>query len=165
MRAWVDADGDGDLDRGEPYVTFESNFSDRLLDDSGSYDYEYPQHFKVLIQEGSTRVGRGGHDTELRLQLVTSVERTVHRLLGEPVVTTVERAVTDAPVGAAIIAGPSRAQPISCLNTSLTNAQTPHRPQRLRQRRTRRHHRALQSALRRCRPLGRATRPHPHPHR
>ena len=100
MRAWVDADGDGVLDGGEPYVTFESNFSDRRLDDSGSYDYEYPQHFKVLIQEGSTRVGRGGHDTELRLRLVTTVERTVRRPFGEPVVTTVDRAVTDAPASA-----------------------------------------------------------------
>ena len=125
MRAWVDADGDGVLDRGEPYVTFESNFSDRRLDDSGSNDYEYPQNFEVRLQEGSTRVGRGGHDTELRLRLVTSVERTVHRHLSEPIVTTVDRAVTDAPVGAAIIAGPSRAQPISCLNTSLTTPRPP----------------------------------------
>ena len=124
MRAWIDADSDGVLDADEPYVTFESNFASRTLAGTGFHDYEYPQHFEVDLVSGSTRVGRGGHDTELRLRLSSVADRSfVYLGGGRP--TLVYPPVIHTPVGAAIISGPSHTQPIACLNTTRSMSRPP----------------------------------------
>ncbi len=126
MRAWADADRDGELDGGEPYVTFESDFASRVLTDAGTYDYEYPRNFELRLAAGSTRVGRGGHESELRLLLVEPITRTVAGHVGLPVVETSYEPVTSAPVGAPVlVAGPSRNQPMECLNTANSAPQSP----------------------------------------
>ena len=124
MRAWIDADRDGALDADEPYVTFESNFASRTLAGTGFHDYEYPQHFEVDLVSGSTRVGRGGHDTELRLRLSSVADRSfVYLGGGRP--TLVYPPVIHTPVGATIISGPSHTQPIACLNTTRSTPRPP----------------------------------------
>ena len=124
MRAWVDADRDGVLDGGERHVTFESNFANRTLTDTGFHDYEYPQDFEVDLVSGSTRVGRGGHDTELRLRLLNLTDPSfVYLGGGRP--TLVYPPVTHAPVGATIISGPSRTQPIACFDTARSAPRPP----------------------------------------
>ena len=60
-------------------------------------------------------MGRGGHDTELRLRLVASFERTVAGHLGIPVTETVYRAVADTPVGAFVSIGPSHTADVMCV--------------------------------------------------
>ena len=116
--------GDDALDADEPYVTFESNFASRTLAGTGFHDYEYPQHFEVDLVSGSTRVGRGGHDTELRLRLSSVADRSfVYLGGGRP--TLVYPPVIHTPVGATIISGPSHTQPIACFDTTRSTPRPP----------------------------------------
>ena len=115
--AWVDLDADGVFDAGEPYDIFASDFASSELDDSGLHDYGFPADFEVEVLSGSP-VGRGGHDTELHLRLVSSFERTVAGHLGLPVTETVDRPVADTPVGAFVSIGPSHTEDVMCVAAS-----------------------------------------------
>ena len=118
MRAWIDADRDGVHDSGEPYVIFESNFSSRTLTDAGSYEYEYPRDFVVRFADHSQTVGRGGHESELRLVLLRRMSTPVPSRGGVPVFETSLMPAREVAVGApALIAGPSRGQQAECVNT------------------------------------------------
>ena len=127
IRAWVDADRDGELDGGEPYVTFESNFLSRTLTDSGTYRYEYPRDFELRFADDSPRMGRGGHDSELRLVLVAPRSLEVAGPQGLPVIETVYEPVEGGVrVGApALIAGPSRSQQIECVDAGRSASKPP----------------------------------------
>ena len=126
IRAWIDADRDGVHDGGEPYVTFESDFSSRTLTDSGSYEYEYPRDFEVRFADGSQTVSRGGHENELRLVLVEPMSSTVASHVGLPADETVYELAAGVPVGApTLIAGPSRGQQVACLNTGRSTLRPP----------------------------------------
>ena len=115
LRAWIDADRDGELDAGEPYVIFGSDFAGRELDDSGFYDYEYPRDFEVQLLRGSTTVGRAGQQSELRLRLVAPADRVIGHDAGQPQYA--RDPVVGEPVGARIFAGPSSTQTVVCFNT------------------------------------------------
>ena len=125
LLAWVDLDVDGVFDAGEPYDIFASDFSSREADDSGLYDYRYPRDFEVRLLGGSTRVGRAGHDTELRLRLVSSFQRTAAGHVGLPVTETVYRPVANAPVGAFVSIGPSHGAHVMCLVTPTAATPSP----------------------------------------
>ena len=116
MSAWVDADRDGELDAGEPYVIFGSDFASADLTEEGFYDYEFPEDFTVEIGPGSTRVGRGGHYSILVLRFTNPAGRTEVSHVGLPVA--VDAALANLPAGVEISAGPSRGQEIICVNAS-----------------------------------------------
>ena len=78
-----------------------SPYISRSLPESGSDD-EFPEYFTLELEEGSTRVGRGGHYSDLVLRL------------SDPG----GAALADVPVRVSISAGPSRGQEITCVNAS-----------------------------------------------
>ena len=126
MRAWVDADRDGELDSGEPYVTFESDFSSRTLTESGFYSYDYPRDFIVRFAAGGQKLGRGGHDSELRLVLLEPIRSTVASHIGLPVVETVYEPAAGVPVGApTLVSGPSGGQQVECVNAGRSAPRPP----------------------------------------
>ena len=120
IRAWVDLDFDGVFDAGEPDDIFPSNFASRELDDSGLYDYAFPQDFEIQLLRGSTTVGRAGQQSKLRLRLVAPTDRVIGHHFGgsqyarDPIV--------DEPVGARVFTGPSSTQTVVCFNTDTAAA-------------------------------------------
>ena len=115
LLAWVDLDVDGVFDAGEPFDYFPSDFASRELDDSGLYDYGFPQDFEVRLQPGSTTVGRAGQQSELRLRLVAPTDRVIGHHFGQSLYD--RDPIVDEPVGATVYTGPSSTQTVVCFNT------------------------------------------------
>ena len=120
IRVWVDLDFDGVFDAGEPYEYLSSNFASRELDDSGLYDYAFPQDFEVQLLRGSTTVGRAGQESKLRLRLVAPTDRVIGHHFGESLYA--RDPIVDEPVGARVFTGPSSTQTVVCFNTDTAAA-------------------------------------------
>ena len=124
LLAWVDADFDGVFDRGEPYDIFESDLVARTSSDSSDpTDYGLAEDFEIEVLSGSDRVGRGGHDTELRLRLVVSTGEAVQRPGAEPILQ--QAPVANAAVDVSVSIGPSHAAPVMCLVTPTATVPSP----------------------------------------
>ena len=70
---------------------------------------------QAVMLDGSVRVGRAGHDTELRIRLQAPTGEPVARPGADPIIR--RQPVRNAPVGLTVTAGPSRGQTVSCLDT------------------------------------------------
>ena len=80
----------------------------------------------MRFADGSQKVGRGGHESELRLVLVEPMSSTVASHVGLPTDETVYELAAGIPVGApTLIAGPSRGQQVACLNTGHSGPRPP----------------------------------------
>ncbi|WP_419848088.1 Ig-like domain-containing protein [Candidatus Poriferisocius sp.] len=110
MRAWVDLDDDGVFELGEPYDVFASDFSARSQANSALSRRAAPESVRVVVLPGSTRMGRAGQYSELRLRLVEP--RIVGAVGTRPIEE--ERPLAHTPVGAKIASGPSRRQAVTC---------------------------------------------------
>ena len=120
LLAWIDLDIDGVFDAGEPYDIFPSDFASRELDDSGLYDYGFPQDFEVQLLRGSTTVGRAGQQSVLRLRLVAPTDRVIGHHFGQSLYA--RDPIVDVPVGARVFTGPSSTQTVVCFNTDTAAA-------------------------------------------
>ena len=117
IQVWVDYDGDGVHDGGEPYDIFESNFVARQQPESEAPVFEYPRDFEMQLVEGSTRVARAGLNKETQIRLVEATQDFVHRPGSAPYQITVYTPVAGVPVGAVVATGPSKGQQVYCLDT------------------------------------------------
>ena len=125
IQVWVDYDGDGVDDGGEPYDIFESNFVARQLPESEAPVFEYPRDFELQLVEGSTRVARAGLNKETQIRLVEATQEFVHRPGSEPLPITVYTPVAGFAVGAVVASGPSTGQPVMCFDTPRSTPRPP----------------------------------------
>ena len=79
--------------------------------------------FEIQVLAGSDRIGRGDHDTELRLRLLVPTGEVITRPLGEPIIATLPLA--NAPVDACVAAGPSSEAHVMCLVTPTAAGPSP----------------------------------------
>ena len=124
MLAWIDLDRDGVDDPGEPYHIFASDFANRTLSSSGVYGYELPSDFEARLLPGSTRVGRAGQMSELRLRLVDPIADETSSNVGLPASERAGRPLPNLPIGAFVATGPSSLQSVQCFNTPVLPAHT-----------------------------------------
>ena len=102
-----------------------------MPEQAGSLTIPEPvEHFEAQLVDGSTRVARAGLDKETTIRLVQVTQELVDRPGNEPVQRNVYTRVVGSPVGAVVFSGPSRGQPVMCVDTDrsaprpLTNRRT-----------------------------------------
>ena len=123
LLVWVDLDRDGSHDRGEPYTYVHTDFVGRAGSDSTTVEYALPADFEIEPLRGSTPVGRGGQDTELRLRLVARTGEAIQRRGSEPIIQ--QAPVANAPVDAFVSIGPSHTAHVMCLVTPTATIPSP----------------------------------------
>ena len=123
LRVWIDLDGDGVRDPGEPAEIFATDFASRMRTGSdGGLVFGLAQDFEAVRLVGSDRVGRAGQWVTLRLRAeVPMWEFGYDPVLSRPV----RVPLANAAVSAFAYTGPSSTAEVMCLSPPLAGVASP----------------------------------------
>ena len=122
LLVWLDLDGDGVFDRGEPYQHVAADFVGRSVGGGTLVDVGLAGDLEARVLAGSDRISRAGQWTSVRVGLGAIVEPGIDdEHLTVPARTT---PLANAPVAAFVSTGPSSTAQVHCVALPVAHAPT-----------------------------------------